>query len=188
MSDNESDRQPIIEIVTTSSAEAELDPPEPGQAAQPAASSSFLRRFQLPLMIGAGVLLALLLFGIGLGLGLFVREFNEKQYVDQITLLRGALERNATGWEEARKSLEDAETRQKEVEGERDELKSQLDVVQQALKSALAQISTLTPTPTPRIVPSTDATGARYLRFGNKNCLIRPGQDRVELENCFQEH
>ncbi|GAA5786276.1 hypothetical protein [Chitiniphilus shinanonensis] len=184
MSENDPDREPVIEIVTTSDEDEAPDAPAPSVVLPPG-QASFLHRYRLPLLLGGGALLGLLLLGVGLLLGMFVREFNEKQYVDQIVLLRGALEKNAEARDTAHQELAAAAAERQALENERDGLKEQLALSQQALKSALAQISTLTPAPEPKIEPGPDGNSG-YLRFGNKNCLIRPGQDRAELEKCLR--
>ncbi|UXY16666.1 hypothetical protein N8I74_06505 [Chitiniphilus purpureus] len=173
----ESNSEPIVQIVTTGAPEGEATPRVP-----------LWVRHRVPLLAAGGVLGALLLVLLGLGMGLFVREFNEKQYVEQITLLRGALQKNAQGWRDARLALEQAQAGQQQAEAAREKLAQELTQAKTALGQALEQArqasAVAASNPEPQAIPKQDG----YLRFGNHRCVIRPGEKRQDLSKCLQDN
>ncbi|WP_148714594.1 hypothetical protein [Chitinolyticbacter meiyuanensis] len=180
--------EPIVEIVTTSEPAVEVvDETAPAKA-------SLLQRFRLPLMIAGAVLGVLLLLGLGLGLGFFIREFNEKQYVDQITLLRGALQRNADGWREARLANEAAQAEliglkagQLAVTASYAAAQTEIKQLREALATASAAAHAATQPAAPAVTGAAPSSGNKgYLRFGNTRCVIRPGEKIDDMANCLK--
>ncbi|WP_255990182.1 hypothetical protein [Chitinolyticbacter albus] len=174
--------QPIVEIITT-------DQPVIEAAGDASTTPSVLQRFRLQLMIAGGVLGVILLLGIGLAVGYFVREFNEKQYVDQITLLRSALQRNADGWREARLATEAMQGKLTELNATHAATEASYAVLKgefEALKAQVAAASAAAHAATQPPAAAAAPADKGYLRFGNTRCVVRPGQKLSEMAGCLK--
>jgi hypothetical protein len=166
--------------------------PHDGHEMNGAPSPSFMEKNRLKLMIGGGFIGFLLVLIIGIAIGMTKRNFERKQYVEQIARLKVSFEETI----ETRKELEEKiselkrEVKEKKIEVEELEVKVE-DLERRGGGKATGSSEHAAPSAHGEAAASAEKpAGGGYVKFGGGDCVLPAGGGKgsAAWKECMKQN